>query len=164
MISLGAKILSLEEIRSERQFLGKVVMTSGGYDPIHPVHISCIQESENFGDTVVVVVNGDSFLTKKKGMPFQDLQTRVAIVSSIKGVDIVVPYETDLETSVVIPLEIIKPDIFTKGGDRVDMKTIPEWDCCQKYGIEIMTNVGFEKKWSSSEFLKSWDRRKVRKI
>ena len=159
MISLGAQILSLEELCRQRSRLGRVVMTSGGYDPIHPGHISCIQESRSFGDTVVVVVNGDHFLAQKKGVSFQSLPVRVSIVSALKGVDIVVPYETDKETSVIEPLTKICPDVFTKGGDRIDVKTIPEWECCEKLGIEIKTGVGLDKQWSSSSFLKKWDTR-----
>ena len=59
-----------------RDTLGKVVATSGGFDPIHPGHISCIIESQVYGDVLVVIVNGDSFLTEKKGKPFQDVETR----------------------------------------------------------------------------------------
>ncbi len=83
----GAKIVSFEEFEKLRPKLGKVVATSGGFDPIHPGHISCIIDSKKYGDTLVVIVNGDSFLTEKKGKPFQDLETRCLIVSGVAGVD-----------------------------------------------------------------------------
>ena len=73
--------------------LGKVVATSGGFDPIHPGHISCIIESAGFGDVLVVIVNGDTFLTEKKGKPFQDCRTRCLIVSGLRDVDYVVPFD-----------------------------------------------------------------------
>jgi len=132
-------------------------MTSGGYDPIHPGHISCIIESKKYGDVVVVVVNGDSFLTAKKGKPFQNLETRSLIVSGISGVDYVVPFEIKHDQTVNKALETIKPDVFTKGGDRVDEKSIPEWETCQKHSVKIVTGVGEEKKWSSSWFLNEWN-------
>ncbi|HEX5797341.1 MAG TPA: adenylyltransferase/cytidyltransferase family protein [Candidatus Saccharimonadales bacterium] len=153
----GAKIVSFEEFASLRPKLGKVVVTSGGYDPIHPGHISCIVESKKYGDTLVVIVNGDAFLTAKKGRPFQNLETRSLIVSGITGVDYVVPFEIKDDQTVSKALEALRPDVFTKGGDRTDATNIPEWKVCQKYGIKIITGVGEKKKWSSSWFLKKWD-------
>lgn len=153
----GAEIISLSDFAKIRPKLGKVVMTSGGYDPIHPGHISCIIESKKYGDKVVVVVNGDSFLTAKKGKPFQNLETRSLIVSGISGVDYVVPFEIEGDQTVNKALEVIKPDVFTKGGDRVDAESIPEWQVCKKYNIKIVSGVGEEKKWSSSWFLNEWN-------
>ena len=152
----GAKILSLKDFAEIRQSLGKVVVTSGGFDPIHPGHISCIIESKKYGDKLVVVVNGDSFLTAKKGRSFQDLETRSLIVSGIAKVDYVVPFEIEGDQTVSKALEILKPDVFTKGGDRIDETTIPEWKVCQEHGIKIVTGVGSDKKWSSSWFLNDW--------
>jgi cytidyltransferase-like protein len=154
--SWGAPIISFEQFAQLRPKLGKVVATSGGYDPIHPGHISCIYESKDYGDTVVVVVNGDAFLTAKKGRPFQSLETRSLIVSGIQGVDYVIPFEIENDQTVTKALELLKPDVFTKGGDRIDKKTIPEWETCERLGIEIVTGVGHEKKWSSSQFLTEW--------
>jgi cytidyltransferase-like protein len=156
----GAKIVSFEEFEKLRPKLGKVVATSGGYDPIHPGHISCIIDSKKYGDTLVVIVNGDSFLTAKKGKPFQNLETRSLIVSGIMGVDYVVPFEIKNDQTVKKALEALKPDVFTKGGDRVDESTIPEWETCKKHNIKIVTGVGLEKKWSSSWFLKEWNNNK----
>lgn len=152
----GAEIISLKEFAKIRSKLGKVVMTSGGYDPIHPGHISNIIDSKEYGDTLVVVVNGDGFLRAKKGRPFQDLETRSLIASGISGVDYVIPFEIENDQTVNKALEIIKPDIFTKGGDRVDPESIPEWKTCKKYGIKVIFGVGADKKWSSSWFLNDW--------
>ena len=93
MNDLGAPILSFEAFDADRPE-GRIVVTSGGFDPIHPGHISCLQESAKYGDVVVAVVNGDAFLTAKKGRPFQDLETRCLIVSPIRHVHHVVPFET----------------------------------------------------------------------
>lgn len=156
----GAKIISFEDFAKLRPQLGKVVVTSGGYDPIHPGHISCIIESKKYGDTLVVIVNGDAFLTAKKGKPFQNLETRSLIVSGIAGVDYVIPFEIKNDQTVNKALEALKPDVFTKGGDRVDESTIPEWETCQKHNIKVVTGVGLPKKWSSSWFLKEWGDKK----
>ena len=157
MHSFGGKIISLEEFAKLRPALGKVVATSGGFDPVHPGHISCILESKQYGDVLAVIVNGDAFLRAKKGKPFQDLRTRCSIVSAIRGVDFVIPFEIENDPTVSRALEIIKPSVFAKGGDRVDKETIPEWGVCEKHNIEIITEVGLKKEWSSSQFLKEWE-------
>lgn len=148
------KIVDFDYIDKHRSDLGKIVCTSGGFDPIHPGHLSCIYESSKLGNTLIVIVNGDFFLTQKKGKPFQDLLTRCKIVSYISGVDFVVPFESK-ETTVSEALKLIKPHIFTKGGDRV-LGNIPESDICSELGIQIETGIGDPKEWSSSDFLESW--------
>ena len=156
----GARIVSFDEFSKLRPKLGKIVATSGGFDPIHPGHISCIIESKKYGDTLVVIVNGDSFLASKKGRPFQNLETRSLIVSGIAGVDYVVPFEIKGDQTVNKALAALNPDVFTKGGDRVNKASLPEWETCKKHNIKIVFGVGEDKQWSSSRFLKEWDRAK----
>jgi len=151
-----ASIVSFEEFDEVRDSLGRIVCTSGGYDPIHPGHASCIVESKQYGDTLVVVVNGDSFLTVKKGKPFMDLMTRCSIVSCIRSVDYVIPFEIEDDQTVCEALRRIRPHVFTKGGDRTDYTNIPEWQVCQELGTEIVPQIGFDKMWNSSEFLREW--------
>lgn len=151
-----AKIISFEEFEKLRDTLGTIVCTSGGFDPIHPGHITCINESQTYGDTVVVIVNGDNFLENKKGKPFMDLKTRSHIVSYIKGVDYVIPFEIKNDSTVSVALQKIKPHVFTKGGDRIDETSIPEWNTCVENNIKIISGVGHRKDWSSSDFLKDW--------
>jgi rfaE bifunctional protein nucleotidyltransferase chain/domain len=153
----GAKIVTFKELDALRPHLGTIVATSGGFDPIHPGHISCIMDSREYGDTLVVIVNGDQFLTNKKGKPFQDLATRMLIVSALREVDYVVPFEIKNDQTVIKALEKLKPNVFTKGGDRVDETSIPEWETCQKYGIKVISGVGLDKRWSSSDFLREWE-------
>lgn len=138
----------------QRSYGNKIVVTSGGYDPIHPGHISCIFQSGNYG-RIAVVVNGDQFLTKKKGRPFLDLKTRCQIVAGLRGISWVIPFEIENDQTVCAALEKIKPDYFTKGGDRINAETIPEWDICKSYNIKIITGVGLPKLWSSSQILKN---------
>ncbi len=145
-----------EQSEKEGRGLGRIVCTSGGFDPVHPGHTSSIHESHNHGDTVVVIVNGDDFLKKKKGKPFLDLETRCHIMSYISGVDYVIPFEIENDHTVCVALEKLKPHVFTKGGDRIDETSIPEWRICKEHGIEVVSGVGFDKRWSSSDFLKEW--------
>ena len=152
-----APIHTLESFAAIRNSIeGTLIMTSGGYDPIHPGHISCIVDSKNYGDKLAVIVNGDWFLTNKKGAPFQNLKMRSEIVSAIKGVDYVVSFEIENDTTVCEALRVIRPEVFTKGGDRVDASSIPEWDTCVAVGIEVVTGVGDSKVNSSSNILEDW--------
>lgn len=158
-----APIMSLQEFVDIRPSIeGTLVLTSGGWDPLHPGHISCIVDSKNHGDVLVAVVNGDWFLSNKKGVPFMNLETRCEVVSAIRGVDYVVAFEIENDTTVNQALKAIRPDVFTKGGDRVDADTIPEWEVCQEYGIEVVTGVGDSKVHSSSNILEDWYNRRLR--
>lgn len=160
-MSKYASIVSFDEFSTIRgiagEQFGKIVCTSGGYDPVHPGHLSCIIESCHYGDTMIVIVNGDEFLTTKKGKPFMDLATRCDIISCIRGVDYVIPFSIEGDMTVCEALRQIKPHVFTKGGDRIDVTTIPEWDICNQLGIEIITGVGKPKLWSSSNHLAEWE-------
>ena len=152
------KVVTLEEFAKirETQDLGKIVATSGGYDPIHPGHASSLIESKKLGDTLVVIVNGEGFLRDKKGKAFQDLETRCFVVSCIKGVDYVIGFESETDMTVIEPIKVIKPHIFTKGGDRTDFSNVPEVQVCQELGAKFVAGVGLPKNWSSSDSLKDW--------
>jgi cytidyltransferase-like protein len=151
-----ARIVSFEEFNQIHDQLGRIVCTSGGFDPLHPGHASCLVESKQYGDTLVVVVNGDGFLKRKKGKPFMDLKTRCQVVSFIREVDYVIPFEIEGDQTVTEALRHIRPHVFTKGGDRIDETSIPEWGVCQDLGIQVISGVGQPKLWSSSDFLKEW--------
>ena len=142
-----------------------IFMTSGGFDPIHVGHIRCIKETAKMAvnseiyphshtGLVVVVVNADSFLIRKKGYAFMPLEERMEIIDSIEGVDFVVPWETEDDQTVIGAIELLRPKFFTKGGDRFDASTIPEWQICQEVKCQIVTGVGGEKVQSSSLLVK----------
>jgi cytidyltransferase-like protein len=150
-----AQIISFEEFDVLRPTLGKIVCTSGPFDPMHPGHASCLAESKHHGDTLVVIVNGDNFLRTKKGKAFMDLKTRAHLVSYIRGVDYVIPFEIENDQSVCVALEKVRPHIFTKGGDR-DITNILEREICEKYNIQVISGIGHKKLWSSSDFLREW--------
>jgi cytidyltransferase-like protein len=130
-----ARIVTFEELDQIRDQLGRIVCTSGGFDPLHPGHASCIIESKQYGDTLVVIVNGDGFLQRKKGKAFMDVETRCRLVSCLRGVDFVVPFDAAGDDQTVSQaLRRLRPHVFTKGGDRVDYSNIPEWEVCQELG------------------------------
>jgi D-beta-D-heptose 7-phosphate kinase/D-beta-D-heptose 1-phosphate adenosyltransferase len=151
-----AEIVDFETLDRLRPTLGKIIAASGGFDPLHPGHASNLLEAKALGDTLVVIVNGDDFLRNKKGRPFQDLKTRCDIVSFIRGVDYVLPFEIENDSSVCVALRRLRPHVFAKGGDRGDPTKIPEAAVCTELGIEMVFGIGADKVWSSSNFLQEW--------
>lgn len=152
-------IENFPKLREEKLKGKKIVCTSGFFDPIHPGHISCITESKKFGDILVVIVNGDKQCITKKGKPFIPAKDRAYIVDHLKEVDYVVIYDHPTEYTCAPALDIIKPDIFTKGGDRVFPPTgdlLTESNIIEKNGGHIEYNVGDPKVWSSSNYLEEW--------
>lgn len=133
----------------------RIVMTSGGFDPLHVGHLECIQESAKIAgnDLFVVVVNGDSFLRAKKGYAFMPEEERAEIVSAIRGVDYVVIHEKPGDMTVCEPIEVLKPMLFTKGGDRDSFSNVPESDTCMNVGCRVVFDVGGKKVQSSSELV-----------
>lgn len=132
-----------------------LIATSGGFDPCHIGHIRCLQEAasmKNDGGALVVIVNGDSFLLRKKGYVFMPLAERLEMIAAIKGIDFVVPWD-DGSQFVTGALEIIRPNIFAKGGDRSSVENVPEYDACQMIGCTVVFGVGGTEKLQSSSWL-----------
>ncbi|MBI2064750.1 MAG: adenylyltransferase/cytidyltransferase family protein [Candidatus Yanofskybacteria bacterium] len=121
----------------------KIVVVSGGFDPIHVGHIKMLREAKKLGDKLVVVLNNDNWLKKKKTHVFMNQREREDILRSIKWVDdVVVTSHPRNPKDISISKEIlrIKPDIFAKGGRR--NKDVPEAEACKKVGCKIIFNVG----------------------
>lgn len=135
------------------------VAISGGFDPIHIGHVEMMKEAKELGDRLIVIINNDNWLKKKKGFAFMSETERKAIIEAIRYVDEVVVTshsENDPDASVCRELEKIKPDIFANGGDRKpDGVPIPEVELCNRLGIKLVYNVGKSGKiQSSSELVK----------
>lgn len=134
------------------------VAISGGFDPVHIGHIRLMKEARGLGDRLVVILNNDSWLKKKKGFAFMEEKERAAIMEVIRYVDKVMISghpENPTDMSVCKELEKLKPNIFANGGDRKpDGDPIPEVKLCKRLGIKIVYNVGGEKAQSSSELVK----------
>jgi cytidyltransferase-like protein len=142
--------LKLDEIKNKKV----VVAVCGGFDPIHVGHIRHFKEAKSLGDELVVILNSDDWLRRKKGYVFMPFKDRKEIIESIRYVDRVVPYVEDQTGTVAKTLEKLKPDIFAKGGDRT-ISNIPksEIETCRRLGIKIVEGVGGEKIESSSWLL-----------
>ncbi|NLE08815.1 MAG: adenylyltransferase/cytidyltransferase family protein [Dehalococcoidales bacterium] len=126
----------------------KIVTVSGGFDPVHIGHVRMIRGAAQLGK-LIVILNNDAFLMRKKGFVFMPLEERKEILENIKGVDSVF-VAIDEDDSVCKSLEAIKPDIFANGGDRKAVNEIREADVCKRLGIEMVFNVGGGKVQSSS--------------
>lgn len=146
----------------------KIVCVSGGFDPIHVGHVRLIREAAALGDELVVILNNDHWLMKKKGFVFMPQDQRREIIEAIQGVARVVltAHEPCFEDrSVCRELREIHPDIFAQGGDR-DQKDArdpqssqnPEVRLCSELGIEIVYGVGAGGKVQSSSWLTAEDR------
>jgi cytidyltransferase-like protein len=132
-----------------------VVATGGGFDPLHEGHIRLFQEAKKLGDVLVVMLNSDAQLIKKKGSTFYPSQhERKEIVENIKYVDRVI-IDPGNDVTCEAALRMVKPDILAKGGDR-SAGAMPEIELkvCEELGIKIVYNVGGEKVQSSSWLLK----------
>ena len=128
----------------------KVMLVSGGFDPVHVGHVRMIQAAAKFGD-VIVICNSDAWLKRKKGYSFMPFIERAEILRAFKGVKDVVEADDD-DGSVCETLKVLQPDIFANGGDRFNTNT-PEAQTCKKYDIEMLWGVGGGKIQSSSDLV-----------
>ena len=132
----------------------KVVAVSGGFDPLHIGHVRMFEQARDLGDELVVILNCDAWLMRKKGFVFMKEKERAEIIKALRCVDRV--YIHHSKTSHVAgALQKIRPDIFANGGDRKNEDDIPEAPVCKKYDIEMIFNVGGGKIQSSSWLTKN---------
>ena len=132
-----------------------IIAVSGGFDPIHIGHIRYIQEARALGGRLVVILNNDHWLMKKKGYVFMPQEERKEILQAIHGVDEVVLTEHEEGTddrSVCATLRKIRPHIFVNGGDR-NHGNIPEVSVCEEIGCTMLFNIGHGGKVQSSSWL-----------
>ena len=123
---------------------------SGGFDPIHKGHVQMIREASKYGN-VIVLLNSDTWLIRKKGYKFMTFEDRSFIVGNIKGVK-VVSNVNDADDTVCAGLKRFKPDYFANGGDRYITNT-PEMEVCKELGIKMLWNIGGSKIQSSSDLV-----------
>lgn len=136
----------------------KIVIVTGGFDPIHSGHIALLKEAKNLGHALAVGLNSDDWLRRKKGHEFMPWSERSAIIENLKMVDVVFSFD-DSDGSAIDAIKRVKevyPDdelIFANGGDRTK-DNIPEMIFDD---VEFVFGVGGEdKKNSSSWILDEW--------
>lgn len=142
----------------------KVVLVTGGFDPLHSGHIEYFRAAKQLGDKLIVGLNSDEWLARKKGQPFMPLNERRSIVGSLKDVDATIIFNdndgsaTDAIATVKKMISIKDTLIFANGGDRTK-ENIPEMIFND---VEFVFGVGGEdKKNSSSWILREWKQPKT---
>ena len=128
----------------------KTICVSGGFDPVHIGHLRMIQEAAEYGH-VIVIVNSDDWLMRKKGYIFMPFEERCEILRGFAATG-ETTFVDDTDGTVCEALRRIKPDYFANGGDRKTNNT-PEMDVCEELGIAMLWSIGGGKIQSSSNLV-----------
>ena len=143
--------------------MSKVVLVTGGFDPLHSGHIAYFKEAKKLGDRLVVGLNSDEWLERKKGKAFMPWNERLCIVNNLQMVDEVFTFMDDDDSAVnfIKQVKAHHPKdhlIFANGGDRTE-KNIPEMSV---EGVEFVFGVGGGNKANSSSWiLDEWKTQKT---
>ena len=139
-----------------------IVLVTGGFDPLHSGHLAYFNEAKKLGDKLIVGVNSDDWLTRKKGRPFMPFEERASIIREMEIVDKVIGFDDSDDSACQAIFHTLSTHgdikvIFANGGDRTNTTT-PEYKI---YGdmpyVDFAFGVGGEdKKNSSSWILKEW--------
>ena len=148
----------------------KIVLVTGGFDPLHSGHIAYFKAAKEAGNKLVVGVNSDEWLTRKKGRPFMPYDERIAIIKELSCVDEVVEFDDTDNTAVGAIRQVMSnfPNsqiIFANGGDR-QKGTTPEVEYAKEFieegKISFLFGIGGDdKKNSSSWILDEWKTQKT---
>ena len=131
-----------------------IVVVSGGFDPVHSGHIRLIKEARMLGDQLIVGINSDEWLARKKGRAFMPWQERLCVLNNLSQVDEVYTFDDEDGTAghLLQQVRAHYPDariIFANGGDRTQ-NNIPEMSVP---GIEFVFGVGGSDKANSSSWI-----------
>lgn len=144
----------------------KIVIASGGFDPIHSGHIKYLNSARELGDILIVGVNSDAWLSRKKGREFLSRDERFEIVRNLKCVGQVLDFD-DSDGSAIDLIRKVREEfpngelIFANGGDRTE-ENIPEMIFSD---VKFVFGVGgYNKMNSSSWILDAWKAPKVNRI
>ena len=143
----------------------KIVLVTGGFDPIHSGHISYLNHADHLGDRLVVGLNSDAWLTGKKGRPFMGWRDRMCVLGNLHMVDEVIEFD-DSDGSACDAIRQVRKKfpndkiIFANGGDRT-ANNIPEMDIKDNNLVFEFGVGGEDKKNSSSWILEEWKSPKV---
>ena len=143
----------------KEKWIKNVIIVSGGFDPVHKGHIRMFREAANLGAQVIVGLNSDEWLSRKKGKPFMSWSERAEILESCKFVDQVWSMVDDDDTASDIIKQVAKTykdkDVniyFANGGDR-GKKNVPELDVCRELKVTMLWGIGGGKIQSSSDLI-----------
>ena len=136
--------------------MNRIVLCTGGFDPLHAGHIDFFAAARQLGNILVVGVNSDAWLEQKKGRAFHTHEERLLLIENLKMVDAVIEFDDALGDSsdAIRRVREFYPDdriVFANGGDRT-ADTVPEVDF-QDDNIEFVFGVGGQNKRNSSSWL-----------
>ena len=144
----------------------KIIIVSGGFDPLHSGHISYFKDAKSMGDKLIVALNSDQWLINKKGKAFMPIEERRLIIDNLLCVDEVIEFADDEHGSATNAIKFVKEKYpndeiyFANGGDRSSNNIIEE----KVPGINFLFGVGGnDKKNSSSWILKEWNQETVKR-
>lgn len=136
----------------------KIIVVSGGFDPVHSGHIKLIKQARSLGDMLIVGINSDEWLARKKGRAFMPWQERLCILNNLSSVDEVYTFDDEDGTACHLLQQVRAhyPEgqiIFANGGDRTQ-DNIPEMAVA---GVEFAFGIGGDDKANSSSWiLQEW--------
>lgn len=137
-------------------------IVSGGFDPIHEGHVEMIKAAARASDGVIVLLNSDDWLCRKKGKNFQSAKTRKAILDNMKGVIDVLEFNDD-DNSASDGIRKAREKyadahlVFANGGDRTQ-NNIPEGKTCLECDVDLVFGIGGDDKMNSSSWiLEKWN-------
>lgn len=136
----------------------KIVLTTGGFDPLHSGHIEYFKAARALGDKLIVGLNSDAWLVRKKGQAFMPSNERVSIIENLAMVDGVILFNDDDNTAIeaIKNIQMLYPDdeiIFANGGDRTP-DNVPEMIFDD---VKFVFGIGGENKMNSSSWiLQEW--------
>ena len=133
-------------------------LVSGGFDPVHVGHLRMFQDAKKLSDKVIVLLNNDNWLIKKKGKPFMNQEQRKDILEEFQSISEVIIQKSNDKSSSLAIKEFAnnnpkKKICYCNGGDRSNIKNIREADICKKLNINLEFGVGGEEKVESSSQL-----------
>ena len=152
---------------NKEEWSKNIIILSGGFDPVHKGHMRMFREAANLGAIVIVGLNSDEWLTRKKGKPFMDWDERAEILECCKFINQVLPMEDFDDTASDIIVKVCKlynsedcNIYFANGGDR-GRGNVPELDTCKNLNVVMLWGVGGGKIQSSSDLTANWEKENV---
>ena len=141
---------------NKENWIKNVIIVSGGFDPVHKGHIRMFREAANLGHQVIIGLNSDEWLSRKKGKPFMKWEERAEILESCKFVTQVLSMDDSDDTASDIIRQVANlyknqnmNIYFANGGDR-KKGNVPELDVCKDLNVVMLWGIGGGKIQSSS--------------